>query len=87
MHSNAYIQNVEKWLKNLFTGQQWRNRQRTDLRTWGEGRRGKDDGTLVGEFSITAEGQSDAAVRGVFYGRYSDWDNAVRAELIKVADI
>lgn len=45
----------------------------------------KDDGTLTGEFSITAEGQSDAAVRGVFYGRYSDWDNAVRAELIKVA--
>ena len=45
----------------------------------------KDDGTLVGEFSITAEGQSDAAVRGVFYGRYSDWDNAVRAELIRVA--
>ena len=24
-------------LQNLFTGQQWRNRQRTDLLTWGEG--------------------------------------------------
>ena len=24
-------------LKNLFTGQQWRNRQRIDLWTWGEG--------------------------------------------------
>ena len=23
-------------LKNLFTGQQWRKRQRTDLQTWGE---------------------------------------------------
>ena len=28
-------------LKNLFTGQQWRNRQRIDLWTWGEGRRGE----------------------------------------------
>ena len=27
-------------LKNLFSGQQWRSRQRTDLWTWGEGRRG-----------------------------------------------
>ena len=26
-------------LKNLFTGQQWRNRQRTDLWTWGVGRK------------------------------------------------
>ena len=23
-------------LMNLFSGQQWRNRQRTDLKTWGE---------------------------------------------------
>ena len=30
----------KKVLKNLFTGQQWRNRQRTDLWAWGEGRRG-----------------------------------------------
>ena len=28
-HSNAYVQNLEKMgLKNLFTGQQWRNRHR-----------------------------------------------------------
>ena len=33
-HSNAYVQNLEKMgLKNLFTGQQWRNRHRTDLWT------------------------------------------------------
>lgn len=44
----------------------------------------KNDGTLIGEFSIEAEGQSDAAVRGVFSGRYSDWDNAVRAELLRI---
>ena len=30
----------KKVLKNLFTGQQWRNRQRIDLWTWEEGRRG-----------------------------------------------
>ena len=29
-------------LKNLFTGQQWRNRQRVDLWRQGEGRRGGD---------------------------------------------
>ena len=44
----------------------------------------KSDGTLVGEFSITAEGQSDAAVRSIFRNRYSDWDNAVRSELFHV---
>ena len=27
-------------LKNLFTGQQWRNRWKIDLWTWGKGRRG-----------------------------------------------
>lgn len=42
------------------------------------------DGTLIGEFTITAEGQSDASVRGVFWGRYSEWDNAVEAELLRV---
>ena len=31
-------------LKNLFTGKQWRNRQRIELWTWGEGRRGCDVG-------------------------------------------
>lgn len=41
------------------------------------------EGTLTGSFTITAEGQSDAAVRGVFGGRYSEWDHAVEAELLK----
>ena len=27
-------------LKGLFAGQQWRNRQKIDLQSWGEGRRG-----------------------------------------------
>ena len=40
-----------------------------------------EDGTLTGEFTVTAEGQSDKAVRGVFSARYSEWQNNVEAEL------
>lgn len=43
-----------------------------------------DDGTLKGEFTITAEGQSDKAVRGVFSARYSEWQNNVEAELLRL---
>ena len=35
-----YMQSRKMVLKNLLTGQQWRNRQTTDLWTWGKGRRG-----------------------------------------------
>ncbi len=43
------------------------------------------DGTLVGEFTITAEGQSDAAVRSVFSARRSEWRRNVEMELTRVA--
>ena len=38
--THIYMESEEITLINLFSGQQWRNRQRIDLRTWGEGRRG-----------------------------------------------
>lgn len=44
----------------------------------------KADGTLVGEFTIEAEGQSDAGVRGVFSARYSEWQRNLEMELLKV---
>ena len=42
------------------------------------------DGTLVGEFTIAAEGQSDAAVRSVFSARRSEWRRNVEMELTRV---
>ena len=40
-HILTHIYRIQKMvLKNLLTGQQWKNRQKIDLRTWGEGRRG-----------------------------------------------
>ncbi len=42
-------------------------------------------GNLVGTISITAEGQSDAAVRGVFSARQSDWRRNLELELLKIA--
>lgn len=41
------------------------------------------DGTLSGTVTVTAEGQSDAAVRRVF-GRQADWRGALEAEILKV---
>ena len=44
------------------------------------------DGTLNGEFLLTAEGQSDASVRRMFTGNFkSEWEKAVEKELLKVA--
>ena len=43
------------------------------------------DGTLTGTISITAEGQSDAAVRGVFSARQSEWRSKLELELLKIA--
>ena len=40
-------------LKNLFAGQQWRNRQRTDLCTWGGGQEGEMYGRSNTETYIT----------------------------------
>ena len=41
------------------------------------------NGTLSGTITITAEGQSDAAVRRVF-ARQQDWNDALEAEILKV---
>ena len=43
------------------------------------------DGTLSGTITITAEGQSDAAVRGVFSCRTAEWMRNMELELLKIA--
>ncbi len=44
------------------------------------------DGTLDGEFTLTAEGQSDAAVRGIFTRAFrEDWLANLQRELLKVS--
>ena len=45
----------------------------------------KKDGTLEGTVNITAEGQSDAAVRGVFKARQSEWRRNLEKELLRIA--
>ncbi len=43
------------------------------------------DGTLEGTFTITAEGQSDNAVRGIAFGsRMSEWGGNLERELLKI---
>lgn len=43
------------------------------------------EGTLKGRFTITAEGQSDAAVRGIFrYGVRTEWGKNLEKELLKL---
>ncbi len=45
----------------------------------------KADGSLQGEFSVTAEGQTDAAVRGIFTRNFkNDWEANLRAELLRI---
>ncbi|MCQ2283043.1 MAG: DUF3857 and transglutaminase domain-containing protein [Bacteroidales bacterium] len=44
-----------------------------------------DKGTLTGSITITAEGQSDKAVRGVFNARQAEWHRNVELELIRIA--
>ncbi|NOR86021.1 MAG: transglutaminase, partial [Bacteroidales bacterium] len=42
-------------------------------------------GNLTGSFTVTAEGQSDAAVRGVFrYSLRTEWKKNLEAELLKL---
>lgn len=43
------------------------------------------DGSLAGTITITAEGQSDAAVRGVFSCRTAEWMRNMELELLKIA--
>ena len=45
----------------------------------------KKNGTLQGTITITAEGQSDAAVRGVFKARQSEWRSNLEKELLRIA--
>ena len=42
------------------------------------------DGTLTGTFTVTAEGQSDAAVRGVFSAPMSQWRTNLERELLRI---
>lgn len=42
-------------------------------------------GTLTGTITVTAEGQSDAAVRGVFSAPQSQWRQNLELELLKIA--
>ncbi len=43
------------------------------------------DGTLIGEFTVDAEGQSDAAIRRMFTSNYiSNWNTALENELLSV---
>lgn len=43
------------------------------------------DGTLTGTLTVTAEGQSDAAVRRVFSARQADWRANLEHELLRIA--
>ncbi len=54
------------------------------IRITGQSAIGKD-GTLTGTLTITAEGQSDAAVRGVFSARQSEWRRNLELELLRIA--
>ncbi len=45
----------------------------------------KKNGTLEGTLTITAEGQSDASVRGVFSARQSEWQRNLELELLRIA--
>lgn len=45
-----------------------------------------EKGTLSGEFTVMAEGQSDGGVRRIFTGGFMDnWKNALEKELLKVS--
>ena len=43
------------------------------------------EGNLTGTICVTAEGQSDAAVRGVFSARQSEWRRNLELELLRIA--
>jgi len=44
------------------------------------------DGTLIGEFLLTAEGQSDASIRRMFTSNYvSEWEKSIERELLRVS--
>jgi hypothetical protein len=46
------------------------------------------DGTLEGEYVVTAEGQTDAAVRGMFTRAYmADWASNVEKEVVRISPL
>ncbi|MHC1703853.1 MAG: DUF3857 domain-containing protein [Tenuifilaceae bacterium] len=46
----------------------------------------QNDGTLTGEFTLTAEGQSDASVRGIFTRNYrADWVASLEREIVRIS--
>jgi transglutaminase-like putative cysteine protease len=46
------------------------------------------DGTLEGEYSVTAEGQTDAAIRNIFTRGYRiDWANNLEKEVLKISPL
>jgi len=46
------------------------------------------DGTLEGEYSVTAEGQTDAAIRSMFTRAYRvDWTNNLEKEVLKISPL
>ncbi|MCD4681024.1 MAG: DUF3857 and transglutaminase domain-containing protein [Bacteroidales bacterium] len=46
----------------------------------------KNDGTLIGNFMLTAEGQTDASIRGMFTrNRKSSWYSSLENELLKIS--
>ena len=46
------------------------------------------DGTLEGEYDVTAEGQTDAAVRGIFTRAYvADWAANVEKEVLRISPL
>lgn len=48
----------------------------------------QDDGTLEGEYTVTAEGQTDAAIRGMFTrGFKADWKSNLEKEVLRVSPL
>ncbi len=48
----------------------------------------QDDGTLEGEYTITAEGQTDASIRSMFTRGYkADWANNVEKEILRISPL
>ncbi len=46
------------------------------------------DGTLEGEYNVTAEGQTDAAIRGMFTRSYiADWEANVEKEVLRISPL
>jgi len=47
-----------------------------------------NDGTLEGEYTVTAEGQTDAAIRGMFTRGYkADWKSSLEKEVLRVSPL